>query len=319
MARKPRNIEPYSLVEVSCRTIGSRFLLKPSKEANELISGVLARSARLYPVDVAAFAALSSHYHGLLVVESGQRLAEFMLHLNSNLALEMGNLYDWRYRLWGSRYSAITISNEEEAQVRRLKYILAAGVKEGLVAKVTDWPGVHCGRHLLEGKKLEGKWIDRTYLYRQRRSGMKIDPKEATTIETLSFSKLPCWGHLSPEEYQERVADLIEQAQHEAAVIRQAEGRKVVGRKAILRKSAHFAPAKQKKSRRPLFFAASKEAYKRLVESFSDFLSAYLEASARLRSGHRDTVFPDHCFPPGLSFTGSIRAGPRAGPATALT
>ena len=32
------------LVEVSCRTIGSRYLLKPSKEANELIAGVLARS-----------------------------------------------------------------------------------------------------------------------------------------------------------------------------------------------------------------------------------------------------------------------------------
>jgi hypothetical protein len=295
------------------------FLLKPSKGANELIAGVLARAARRSRVQVVFFVFLSSHFHLYLIVESAQQLAEFMRHLNSNLALEMGNLYDWRYRLWGSRYSAITISNEEEAQVRRLKYILAAGVKEGLVGKVTDWPGVHCGRQLLEGKKLEGKWINRTYLYRQRRSGMKIDPKDATTIETLSFSKLPCWGHLSPEEYQERVADLIGQAEHEGAIMRQAEGRKVVGRKAILRKSAHFAPAKQKKSRRPLFFAASKETYKRLIESFRDFLSAYLEASARLRSGHRDTVFPENCFPPSLPFTGSIRAGPRAGPATALT
>ncbi len=47
MARKPRNIEPYSLVEVSCRTIGSRFLLKPSKEANELIGTIRAADLNL--------------------------------------------------------------------------------------------------------------------------------------------------------------------------------------------------------------------------------------------------------------------------------
>ena len=80
--------------------------------------------------------------------------------------------------------------------------------------------------------------------------------------------------------------------------------------------SSTAAPCRQS---RVLFFAASKEAYKRSIEAFRAFLSAYLEASARLRDGHRDTVFPDHCFPPALPFTGSIRAGPRAGPATALT
>lgn len=64
MATRPRYIEPHSLVEVSCRTVGSRFLLKPSKTANDLVAGVLARAARLYPVDVAAFVSLSSSRPG---------------------------------------------------------------------------------------------------------------------------------------------------------------------------------------------------------------------------------------------------------------
>ncbi len=51
MAKKPRYIpQPGSLVEVSNRAVGSRFLLKPSREARELMAGVLARAARKYLV-----------------------------------------------------------------------------------------------------------------------------------------------------------------------------------------------------------------------------------------------------------------------------
>jgi REP element-mobilizing transposase RayT len=317
MARKPRCIEPNSLVEVSCRTIGSRFLLRPSQQANELISGVLARAARLYPVQVTAFASLSSHYHGLLTVESALRLSEFMRHLNSNLALEIGRLHDWRCRFWGARFSAIPVSNEEVAQVRRLKYILAAGVKEQLVEKVVDWPGVHCAQHLLDGTPLTGTWINHTYEYRQMRSGKKIDPEKVRSTEILHFSPLPCWAHLSPEQHRERVADLIEQSEQEAVADRRHQGKKVLGRKAILRKHPHYAPHKEKRSRKPLFFAASKEAHKRLTETFRAFLASYMEASARLREGHRDAVFPSGCFPPALPFTGITRAGPPPAPVAA--
>jgi REP element-mobilizing transposase RayT len=310
MAKNPRNIEPHSLVEVSCRAIASRFLLKPSREVNELIAGILARAARLYPVEVVAFTFLSSHYHGLLFVESPERLAEFMRYLNSNLALEMGRAHDWQCRFWGDRYSAIPVSNEEQAQVRRMKYILAAGAKEQLVARVTDWPGVHCARQLLTDTPLEGIWIDRTFEYRQRRSGKKVDPDKVRTIETLKFSRLPCWKHLTPESYRQRISELVEAIEEEARAVRLALGTKVVGKKAILQMSPHYAPGKQKRSRKPLFFAASKETRQRMYESFKAFLAAYTEASARLRDGHLDAVFPSHCFPPALPFTGIIRAGP---------
>jgi hypothetical protein len=115
---------------------------------------------------------------------------------------------------------------------------------------------------------------------------------------------------LTPESYCDRVADLVGQIEHEAAVDRQATGKKVLGKKAILRKHPHFKPPKEKRSRRPLFFAASKEAYKRLTEAFRAFLSTYREASARLREGHLDAIFPENCFPPALPFTGAPRAGP---------
>ncbi|HSJ74704.1 MAG TPA: hypothetical protein VK899_00705, partial [Gemmatimonadales bacterium] len=52
--------------------------------------------------------------------------------------------------------------DEEAAQVDRLIYVLSNGVKEGLVARVEEWPGVHSAHALLTGEPLEGIWYDRT-------------------------------------------------------------------------------------------------------------------------------------------------------------
>jgi hypothetical protein len=47
-------------------------------------------------------------------------------------------------------YQAIVVSGEEAAQVERLRYHLAHGVKEGLVDQVKRWPGVHFAKSILD-------------------------------------------------------------------------------------------------------------------------------------------------------------------------
>jgi hypothetical protein len=79
-----------------------------------------------------------------------------MRHVNSNLARKIGRLVGWREKIWSRRYQAIVISNEEGAQIERLRYGLAHGVKEGLVEKVLDWPGVHGARALMTGEAVQG-------------------------------------------------------------------------------------------------------------------------------------------------------------------
>ncbi len=60
MARPLRFLPPdCPLVEVTCRTIHGRMLLRPSRELNQYILGVLARAARRYQVGVCAFIFLS--------------------------------------------------------------------------------------------------------------------------------------------------------------------------------------------------------------------------------------------------------------------
>ena len=122
MARRLRYVPPSGgLVEVTCRTIQGRSLLRPSAILTELIIGVLARAARLAGVAIHAYGFLSNHYHLLVSVRDAKQLATFMNYFNSNLAREAGRMVRWREKFWGRRYQAILVSDEEEAQGSRLR------------------------------------------------------------------------------------------------------------------------------------------------------------------------------------------------------
>jgi len=136
MGRRLRYIpEGGALVEVTCRTIHSRFLLRPSPELNDIVVGVLGRAQRLYEVRCCGFSFLSNHFHLLLDVDNVLQLARFMGYVNSNLAREAGRIHEWEDKIWSRRYQSILVSGEEGAQTARLKYVLANGCKEDLVVR----------------------------------------------------------------------------------------------------------------------------------------------------------------------------------------
>jgi hypothetical protein len=205
--------------------VQSRFLLTPSAELNEIILGVLGRAQRLYPVGVCGYVFLSTHYHLLLVVEDAQQLADFVGYLNSNLAREVARRTGWTDKIWARRYQAIPVSEEINAQVSRLEYVLAHGTKEGLVESPAQWPGVHCVRPLLAGDSaVEGLWFDRTREHCARLRGESFERRKFTQTEKVELSHLPCWKNLPPEAYRERIADLVQVIEQQARERREATG-----------------------------------------------------------------------------------------------
>jgi hypothetical protein len=88
---------------------------------------------------------------------------------------EAGRLAHWREKFWSRRYQAIPVSEEEAAQVERLRYILAHGCKEAFVERLRDWPGVSAVGALLEEEPLQGYWFDRTREHAGRRRGLAFE------------------------------------------------------------------------------------------------------------------------------------------------
>ncbi len=310
MARRPRCIPPRSLVEVSCRAIGGRLLLRPSDEVNEIISGILARYARIHEMRVVFWVVLSGHYHGLLIPNDADHLAGFMRDVQSQIAKEIGRLHEWEHRFWGRRYDAIPIADEEAAQVARLAYLASQSAKEFLVAEISQWPGIHAANNIANGEPIQGIWHDRTLESRQSRCGKKVDPDLVHHLEILELVQLPCWEELSVEEYQDRVAEIVEGVEQDAAAKRALEGKSCLGRARVLRQDPLGAPKKSARSPRPLFHAVSERARKALREAFEAFIDAFVLASAEFLEGNLDAVFPDGSFPPARPFFAGARAGP---------
>jgi REP element-mobilizing transposase RayT len=305
MSRRLRFIpDGGALVEVTARALHSRLLLRPRPELNAILIGTLARAKRRHKVRVCFFVCVSNHMHLLLWTEDARELAQFMGYFLSKLAREVGRLTGWKEKIFGRRYQAIVISEEEAAQVERLRYGLAHGAKEDLVERPRDWPGAHAVRALLEGEILEGLWFDRTQEYLARRRGETFDRLQYATRETLELDPLPCWGDLTPERRRARAAALVEDIESEAAARRRRTGVKPLGVAAVLSQDPLEKLKKTKKSPAPAFHAASRAVRRSLWDAYSLFVAAYRAAAEKLRAGVRDVVFPPGSFPPPLPFVG---------------
>jgi hypothetical protein len=293
-----------ALVEVTCRTLQGRFLLRPTPALDEIIVGVLGRAQRLYEMRVCGYMFASNHFHLLLDVDTALQLARFMGYVASNIAREVSRLYGWKDKIWSRRYQAIVVSGEGEAQVARLKYLLANGCKEGLVARPQDWPGVHVARALVRSENLTGLWFDRTQEYCARNRGETFDRLRYASPEILHLSPLPCWRHLPEKVWRERALDLIRAIEAEAEIKRSRTGSQPLGSSAILGRHPHERPKYLKKSPAPLFHAASAKVRRELWEAYRWFVASFREAAERLRGGDRNAAFPLGSFPPALQFVG---------------
>ena len=296
-------------MEITCRTVQGRLLLRPSSVLSAVTLGVLARAARRSAVEVHAYVFLSNHYHLLVSVSSAQQLAVFMTYLNSNLAREAGRLVRWREKFWGRRYQAILVSAEEEAQVERLAYLLAHGVKEGLVASPLDWPGVHCARALAEGTAVCGSWHDRTLASSARRKSLPHDPEAFVEREELALVPLPCWQSLDATVYRDRIRRMIGEIEARAWLRQEATGRPPLGREAVYRQNPHLEPNRVKKGPAPLVHAVRPEVRRALRGAYLAFLDAYQRAAGRLRAGLRTVEFPEGAFPPAFPVRTAARTG----------
>ncbi len=304
--------EGGALVEITINTIQGRYLLRPDKRGrvNELILGVVGRAQRLTSMSIVGISVMSSHAHLLAVPEDAEQMSAFMCHVGRNISDEIGRLYDWPGKLVTRRYRSIEVSNEEEDQVGRLRYLLAAGVKEQLVERAIDWPGVHSARALTRDHPLRGWWFSRTREGAARRRGEHYGHFEYATEETVYLDPLPCWRHLPIEEVRRRVKDLIRDIEREAAAERRATEKPVRGAEAVMEMDPHYRPPKLDRSPAPDFHARRKKVRKAMRDAYAWVVAAYREAAERLKAGDRTVNFPEGTFPPGLPFVPFPRARP---------
>jgi hypothetical protein len=220
-----------------------------------------------------------------------------MSYFNGNLAREAGRLADWREKFWSRRYQAIVVSEEDSAQIARLRYILAHGVKEGLVQRALDWPGLHSAMPLISGDSVEGLWVNRTKLFRAQSRGKVLRREEFESTERLELTPLPCWSSLSPSVYRQRISGLL------AEIESSAEPVSTYTKPVIHLASHHDRPKISKRSPAPYFHCATEGAFREILDAYRYFAAAYRQAIERLKRGDPEPGFPEGSFLPPLAFS----------------
>ena len=299
MGRDPRFVPENSLQHVVDIVFQNRRLLCPSEEVNELFLGVLGRAQRLYAMKICAVVVLSTHVHLLLRPRDGAHLAAFMCYLKTQVSKEIGALRGWKGAFFDGRYHATTVSDEDLAQVAVLRYVLSHGPKECLVDTVYDWPGVHSAKALVEGVPLIGRRRDR----KAERTALDAgeDPPEMSEEEVV-LSPLPCWEHLPEETRRRAVAELVEEINRDAAVQRAESGKTSLGPERVRAVDPRQRPESVERSPKPRVHAVAPKVLNSFLEALKEVFRAFYEASAELRAGNRNAVFPEGTFPPRLPF-----------------
>ena len=135
-----------------------------------------------------------------------------------------------------------------------------------------------------------------------RNQGQEITPRQFAEEESVILSPIPCWAHLPPEVYSERIAGLVEEIESEAAHARSRKGISVLGVDAILEQDPQHRPESLACSPAPLVHAATQASRKAFYDAYAWFVSAFRQAAEKLRQGDRNAVFPAGSFPPALPF-----------------
>ena len=276
--------QTWATHHITSRCLQGFAFLKPTKEINAIISGVLCYSLNSYKqvIELHHYAFLSNHFHLLISAAKTEHMSKFLGHFKGNLARELGRVHDWHGTLWQKRFSNEEILDEGGLE-EIFKYITQNSVKEGLVDHPSQWSGVHGYHQLVEGKELSGDRLDRTSLYRARSranaKGEVVQEGDYTTAYKAVLTPPPMWHGDTEQEYRERCKRLCDQAIDEALSKREKPS---MGMSKVLAQDIYKARF-TKRSPRPLCRTKCIERMKAFKAAYFTFKAQFQEASAILR------------------------------------
>lgn len=138
----PREILPGRFYMITRRCMQRQFLLRPDAHSRATFGYCLALAAEQKGIVVILPVVLSNHHHTVVYDPNG-RIAEFTQHLHHLVARAMNVALGRKEYFWSSGRTNMVRLDDREAVLTRLVYAATNPVKDHLVARVHQWPGVH--------------------------------------------------------------------------------------------------------------------------------------------------------------------------------
>jgi len=292
----PRPVVPGRFLFITRRCTQRQFLLRPDAETNNTFTYCMADAAQRCEVDVVLSQMMSNHHHGIVYDPHGREV-EFREQFHKMFAKSQNALRGRWENLWASEEPCVIEVVTRDDLLDKLVYVATNPVKDGLVEKVHHWPGPNFIKALLTGKVIK--------THRPKHFFREAGPMPPELDLVL---KLP--DHFTGKaeflaELRQRIAAVEEQCARE----RQRTGRRVLGRRRVLRQSWRDTPTSREPRRglRPRVAARNKWLRVMALLRNADWQAEYRAARATWLAG-----LPAE-FPPGtywLKRFASVRVKP---------
>ena len=276
------------------------MLLRPSPKLNELVIGIIAKAQEQFDMTIFCVVVLSNHLHMLLDPKDANHMAQFMGFVLGNISKEVGNLHDWPGSMFDGPYKSQPILDDESFEAR-MRYLLAHGVKEGLVLCPTHWPGVHSAGPLGHGEPLKGRWYDRSTEYEVKRSGKAYHEHDYSEEKRVVLSPPPVWGDLNEQQLRTKIRHMLRDIRAQYDHQREVTGQAVLGVARVMSADPHERPEVLKKSPSPWCHAVSVASRRTFRRFYRECVQAYRDAVELWKAGVEECRFPvGMCLPYGM-------------------
>jgi hypothetical protein len=232
---------------VTRRCTQREFLLRPDRETNNAFTYLLAEAAKRFEMIPILAQMMSNHHHTVLYDRHGNDV-EFREHFHKMMAKSQNALRGRWENFWSSEEPCVVEVVTIEDLLDKLVYTATNPVLDGLVEKVHQWPGPPFLRALLNGTPIRARRPK--HFFRE----------DGTMPEEIELELRLPEEIQGKEEILNELHRRITLVEERHARERIRTGRRIVGRRTVLRQSWRDSPTSREPRRnlRPRVAAKSK-------------------------------------------------------------
>ena len=291
---------------VTTRSRNSELWFINNQPLENAILGYAARYKERYGAKLYALAIEGNHIQAPILFPKANR-ADFMRDFNSTVAKAVAR-YTPEYpggRFWGRRYSQEFLPGDPDLE-EQFFYTVLQPVQDGLVQKISEYPGYNCFHDAIWGVERKYKvvrWTDYNAVKRYRRT---VSISDYTDTVVLKYDRLPGYEHLTQREYATLMMEKLEKRRVEIVEKRLAEGLGFAGRENLLKTARGARPRKTKtstaKDHRPRILSVDDARRAEFKAWYFEIYFWYKEASKKYRAGDLNVKFPPGTYKPYVRF-----------------
>jgi len=288
---------------ITSRSRNSELWFVNNQALTEATLGYLAKFSLRYQAKVYAFAIEGNHIQMPVDFPEDNR-SSFMRDFKSCVARSVtrhcpafkGGTF------WGRRYSNEFLPKAPDIE-EYFFYTVLQPVNDGLVDKISEFPGYNCFEDAISGIKRKVKVIDWAEYNATKVYKKNVNILDYTEELEFEYSRLPGYENLSQKEYIKLMREKLEL--HRVESIRKRKERGIsqsLGKRRLLLITPGSLPKNSKRSDinsfRPRVLSSCPKRREKCLNWYFNTLKSYYAASLDYRSGNHKALFPQGTYKP---------------------